>query len=54
MEISIFALQATSVILCIYVVIYATGFMLNRLPDIIDSAIYFYQYLKSLKDDDDL
>ena len=44
--------QITFIILCVYTVIYATGFMLNKLPDIIDSTIYFVQYIKSLKDKD--
>ena len=41
-------LEITFTILCVYTVIYFTGLLIYRLPDMIDGVIYLFHYLKGL------
>lgn len=50
MTVLVSTLQITFAILCFYVIVYSTGFIVDALPAIIDSFIYLIHYLKDLKD----
>lgn len=41
--------EITFTILCAYLIIYFTGLLINRMPDIIDSIIYLFHYIRELR-----
>lgn len=41
--------EVTFTIVCVYLVTYLTGLLLHRMPDIIDSIIYLFHYIRELR-----
>ena len=41
--------EVTFTIVCVYLVTYLTGLLLYRMPDVIDSIIYLFHYIRELR-----